>query len=138
MNTNALAVAIAAKAVGIAGMRGTSAVVPDTIPATPWTIVGPHQGTYEPGNMDYIRYTFPLRCYVERSADAARTQTMINALVDAFVTAYRNGLTYSGTVAQGNIIAWNTDLYAEIGEGNYQVIEFTFAVLVIDTSGHTP
>ena len=42
MNTNALATAVAAKGVAIAGMRGTSATTPDTIPASPWLIVGAH------------------------------------------------------------------------------------------------
>lgn len=138
MDTNALATAIAAKAATIATLRGQSAVIPDTIPASPWLIVGSHSATYEAGNMDRVRYTFPLRCYVERTADAGRTQTTVNGLVDAFVTAYRNGLTYGGTIAEGKITGWNTDLYAEVGDGFYQVIEFTFAVLVTDTSGHTP
>jgi len=138
MNTNALATAIAAKAVGIAGMRGSSAVVPETIAATPWVIVGSHSATYEAGNMDRIRYTFPLRCYVERTADSGRTETIINDLVDAFVTAYRNGLTYGGTVAEGRITGWNTDLYASIGDSLYQVIEFSLFVLVTDVTGHTP
>ena len=138
MNTNALATAVAAKAVSITGMRGTSAVVPDTIPASPWLIVGSHSATYEAGNMDRIRYTFPLRCYVERTADAGRTETTINDLVDAFVTAYRNGLTYGGTVAEGRITGWNTDLYADVGESKYQVVEFTLFVLVTDVTGHTP
>lgn len=137
MNTNALAAAVAAKAATITGMRGTSATIPDTIPATPWTIVGDHAGTIDAGNMDKIRYTFPIRCYVERTADAGRESATINGLVDAFVTAYRNGLTYSGTVAEGRITAWNTDLYAEVGQGRYRVVEFTLFVLVLDASGHT-
>jgi len=138
MNTNALATAVALKGAGIAGLRGYSAVVPDTIPASPWLIVGSHAATYEAGNMDKVRYTFPLRCYVERTSDSARTQTTINTLVDGFVTAYRNGLTYGGTVAEGRITNWNTDLYAEVGNASYQVVEFTLFVLVLDTSGHTP
>lgn len=138
MNTNALATAIAAKAAAIAGMRGTSAVTPETIPATPWTVVGPHSAAYEAGPMDKVRYTFPLRCYVQRTSSAERVQVTANDLVDAFVTAFRNGLTYGGTVAEGRITSWDTDLYATVGEAEYQVIEFSLFVLVIDTTGHTP
>jgi hypothetical protein len=138
MNTNALATAIAAKAAAIATMRGTSATVPDTIPATPWAVVGPHSATYDAGPMDKIRYTFPIRCYVQRTSSAERVQVAANDLVDAFVAAYRNGLTYGGTVAVGRIQSWDTDLYAEIGEAAYQVIEFSLFVLVLDTTGHTP
>lgn len=138
MNTNALATAVAAKAATVTALRGYSAVVPDTIPASPWLIVGSHSAAYEAGPMDRIRYTFPLRVYVERTADAGRTQTIVNGLVDDMVTAYRNGLTYGGTVAEGRITGWNTDLYAEVGDGFYQVVEFTLFVLVLDTSAHTP
>lgn len=138
MNTNALATAIAAKASTISALRGRSAVVPDTIPASPWLVVGSHSATYEAGNMDRIRYTFPLRVYVERQADAGRTEVIVNDLVDAFVTAYRNGLTYGATVAEGRITAWDTNLYAEVGQATYQVIELSLFVLVTDTSGHTP
>jgi hypothetical protein len=138
MNTAALSTAIAAKASTIVGLRGYSGALPETLPASPWLIVGSHRATYEAGNMDKIRYTFPLRCYVERTADAARTQTTINGMVDAFVTAYRNGLTYGSTVAEGRITGWNTDLYTEVGEASYQVVEFTLTVLVIDVTGHTP
>jgi hypothetical protein len=138
MNTNALATAVAAKATSVTGVRGSSAAVPDTIPASPWVVVGPHSGTIEAGNMDRIRYTFPLRAYVQRTADDARTQTAINDLVDAMITGYRNGLTYGGTTADCHVTAWNTDLYAEVGEAFYQVVEFTMTALVIDTSGHTP
>ena len=138
MNTNALATAIAAKAAGIATMRGTSATVPDTIPATPWAVVGPHSATFEAGPMAKVRYTFPIRCYVQRSSSAQRVQVAANDLVDAFVVAFRDGLTYGGTVAEGRITSWDTDLYTEIGEASYQVIEFSLFVLVLDTTGHTP
>jgi hypothetical protein len=62
----------------------------------------------------------------------------VNDLVDAFVTAYRNGLTLGGTVTEARITAWNTDLYAEVGSALYQVVEFTLLVVVTDTTGHTP
>jgi hypothetical protein len=138
MNTNAVCTAVAAKAAGIAGMRGTSALLPDTIPSSPWLIVGSHAAAYDAGPMDHIHYTFPLRCYVERAPDSARTQATVNDLVDAFVTAYRNGLTLGGTVTEARITAWNTDLYAEVGSALYQVVEFTLLVVVTDTTGHTP
>lgn len=138
MNTNALCTAVAAKASTVTALRGYSAVVPDTIPSSPWLIVGSHSATYEAGNMDKIRYTFPLRVYVERAADSARTQVVVNDLVDAMVTAYRNGLTYGGTVAEARVTAWNTDLYVEVGGALYQVVEFTLFALVLDTAGHTP
>ena len=137
MNTNALATAVAAKAAGITAIRGSSAVVPDTIPASPWLIVGSHAASAELGGWK-ITYTFPLRCYVERAADSARTGVIVNDLVDDFVAAYWNGLTYGGTVAEGRITSWNTDLYTEVGEAFYQVIEFTLQVVVVDTTVHTP
>ena len=113
-----------ASTISLAGATTTIARLPET-----------------PVKMDKIRYTFPIRCYVERTADAGRESATINGLVDAFVTAYRNGLTYGGTVAEGRITAWNTDLYAEVGQSRYRVVEFTLFVLVLDdlqvTSGNT-
>jgi len=140
VNTNALAVAVAAKAAGISGMRGASPLLPDTIPASPWSIVGAHSATFEmdSANRSRVRYTFPIRCYVERTNDAARTASLVNDLVDAFVLAYSTGLTYGATVAEGRITGWNTDLFAEVGSALYQVIELTLFVLVFDTTAHTP
>lgn len=137
MNTNALATAVAAKAAGITGLRGYSAAVPDTIPASPWLIVGSHSATTELSGT-VTTFTFPLRCYVERTSDSARTQVIVNDLVDDFVAAYWDGLTYGGTIAVGRITGWNTDLYAEVGQADYQVVEFTFTALVRDTTVHTP
>ncbi len=136
MNTNALATAIVAKAAGITAMRGASDTVPDTIPASPWTVLGSNAGTIEGGYR--INYTFPLRCYVERTADAGRVAHTVNDLVDAFVAAYRDGLTLSGTVAESRITAWNSDLYAEVGKSEYQVIEFSLLVVLLDMAPHTP
>lgn len=138
MNTNALCAAVAVKAAAAAGIRGASALLPDTIPGSPWAVVGPHRATYSAGNMDRIDYTFPIGVYVERTADDARAEAIINNLVDAFVTAFRNGLTYGGTVAEGRITGWDTNLYAEVGGVRYWVVEFSLAVTVLDMSGHTP
>lgn len=140
MNTNAVAVAVAAKAAGVAGIRGTSPRPPDKIPSSPWAIVGSHQAVNSGGNIGQrsIRYTFPVRVYVERTSDADRVAATINDLVDAFVVAYEAGITLGGTVTQAQITAWNTDLYAEVADAEYQVIEFTLTVLVQEASGYTP
>ena len=140
MNTNAVCTAVAAKAVGIAGVRGASSVVPETIPAAPWVIVGSHSATSGGGTMGRRRidYTFPLRCYVERTADAGRTETMVNDLVDAFVNAYEAGINYGGTATEGRITSWNTDLYASIGGSDYQVIEFSLSMRVDESSNFSP
>jgi hypothetical protein len=136
MNTNTLAAAVVAKAAGIAGMRGTSPTAPDTIPASPWTIVGAHQAVMD-GITTHI--TFPLRVYVERVTDDARTQAVVNDLVDAMVAAYWDGITIGGTVAQARIVAWNTDLWnPDIGGVAYQVPEFTLVVTILNFNPHTP
>ena len=84
-----------------------------------------------------INYTFPIRCYVERTSNADTVAATVNDLVDAFVVAYEKGITLGGTVAQAQITGWNTDLYAEIGEASYQVIEFTLTALLRESSDYT-
>jgi len=140
MNTNAICVAVAAKAAGVAGIRGTSPRPPDTIPASPWAVVGSHHAESAGGTLGRRRidYTFPIHAYVERTADADQTSTVINNLVDAFVVAFEAGITLSGTVAKAEIVQWNTDLYAEVGQAQYQVIDFTLSVLVQEPSAFTP
>jgi hypothetical protein len=140
MNTNAVCVAVAAKASGVAGIRGSSPRPPDKIPSSPWAVVGSHQAASTGGNlgMRNIHYTFPIHVYVERTADADRTSAVVNDLVDAFVVAFEAGITLGGTVARAAIDGWNTDLYAEVAEASYQVIDFTLSVVVQEASAYTP
>ena len=140
MNTNAVCVAVAAKAAGVGGIRGTSPRPPDKIPSSPWAIVGSHSADSSGGTigMRYIEYTFPILVYVERTADAERTSAIVNDLVDAFVVAFEAGITLGGTVARAAITGWKTDLYAEVAEASYQVIDFTLSVVVQEASAYTP
>jgi hypothetical protein len=129
--------AVVAKAATITGMRGTSAKMPDSIGATPWTVVGPHSGELSPGSWEKYVYSFPLYCYLERTADDARTQAILNDLLDAFIIAYRSGISLGGTVAQTLVRSWNTDRYTEISTSKFQILELTVETTVVGGQTYT-
>ena len=132
MSTQAVAAdiaGIAAIAATVTGVVGTSANVPETIPATPWAIVGNHHATFAAGANERIDYTFPVRFYVERVASDAQTSTVINGLIDAMMVAFRTGMTLGGIVDGLYITDWNSDLYAEVGGSRYQVLEANVHVI---------
>ena len=136
--TTQVAQAIANRAAGISGMFAASAFPVDAIPDTPYTVVGPHTGTLPvPGSWEQRILYFPVRCYVSRTAGSTYDQQSINAMVDAFISAFRSGITDSAGVTQIIIQSWNTGLFEVVANEEYQVIDFTFRVDIFQSATYT-
>ena len=139
MDINTIATTLATTASGISGIRGASAKPLDTIPGTPYAIIGPVQnGTVIPGSWERVHMRFPLWIYIDRTADAARTQNAINSYVNGVIAAYRSGGTESATVASTLVTEWRTDMFETVGATEYQVLEFFIDVVVNSAVGYTP
>ncbi len=137
MNTQAVAAGIAARVATITTVRGASATPSDAVPASPWAVVGNHHGTLEAGSFERVTYIFPLRIYVERTADDARTGAIVNGLVDELVAAFRSGITLGAVVAQTRVTDWDTGTYVETDEAAYQCLDANIEVLVASGQSYT-
>ena len=139
MDVNAIANYIATKAGGISGIRGASGQSVDTIPAAPYVVVGAvHQGSIIPGSWERTRMDFPVRLFIARTADAARTDSTVNSFVNAFIAEFRTQGTESGAVASTVITYFSTDYEETVGGEDYDGIEFTVEVVVNSAVGYTP
>ena len=136
--TTQVAQYIATTAGAISGMNGSSAFPVDSIPTTPYTVVGPHTGTLpQPGSWEQRILYYPVRCYVARIAGSTYDQQPVNTMVDNFITAFRSGITHSAGVTQIIIQSWNTGLFEVIGNETYQVVDFTFRVDIFQSATYT-
>lgn len=131
--TNDVCDAVALKAGGIAGMAGTSARAPETIPSSPWMVVGSHSAVYTPGNpRESIVYQFPLRLYVERLGDDADTLTTTNDLIELVIAAFAVNVTLAGgqNTTSCFIRSWDTNKWDTIGSAMYQATDFRLELSV--------
>lgn len=138
MDIDAIASFLATKAAGVAGVRGASARPVDTLPGTPYAVVGAvRSGSIIPGSWERVHMTFPVRLYVARTSDAARTASTVNGFVDSFIGAFRTGGSESGTVSSTLITSWDTDVYEQVGAELYQCVDFDIEVVVTSAAGYT-
>lgn len=137
---NAIAQWVATTAQGAdSRIRGSSPYPLDTIPGTPYAVVGPPpQTTVIHGSWERVHIGFPLRIYVGRIADASRNSQLVTGMVGNLIAAFRLGGTEGGTVASSLLDDIKTDIYEEIGSERYQVIDATVNVVVNDATGYTP
>lgn len=89
----AIAQAIATKCGTIAGVRASTAEVPDAIPFTPYVVVfPPDQGKLtEYMSQDVWEEVFPVYLYLARPGDTGRTLDQVYPYIDAFYTVFRQG-----------------------------------------------
>lgn len=145
---NQIASAIAADALTVVGgtasqstMRGSVAGPTSNLGPAPQTVVGPPNGRITPGSWEVIEIKFPVRVYTAKLRNATQTQHDVNEWLDAFIAAYRTGITFGLSalgVMQVVIDSWNTDAFYEVGGEPYQAIDFTVSVYVASGQTYTP
>lgn len=139
MDVQAIADSLSATAAAIATVRGASSQPVDTIPATPYAVVGAvENGTVIPGSWERTRMRFPLWVYWARTQDAARVQKGLNPFVNSVIAAYRSNGTQGGTIASALVTEWTTNKYDTVGAEEYQVCEFWIEVVVNSAVGYAP
>ena len=120
-------------------IRGSSPEPLDTIPGTPYAVVGPPgEITVLHGSWERVHIPYPLRVYVGRLADASRSTKTVNSMIGNLIAAFRLGGTEGGTVASSLLDGIRSDLYEDLGSERYQVIDATVNVVVNDATGYTP
>lgn len=138
--TNQIAVALAAIGGSVAGVNGSSPVPVDTIPSTPYFLVGPPKWTQVGGSWEVREYHYLCRLLIARLSTEDRDQTAINDLLDLVDAAFRSGITLGGalTVASTLILSANTDKFYAVGTQEYQSIDMDVQVIVMSGQTYTP
>lgn len=130
MNLNTIAQNIAAVASSISGVRGASPWDVDTVPATPYVVVGMSRAQVIPGDRQVVNAQIPFRLYVERTADGARDAKGTNSYVNDFLTTFALDQSLGGAVTDATITAWDSDVFYAIGGATYAAVDFTLSVTV--------
>jgi hypothetical protein len=130
VDLNLIAQNVAAVASSISGVRGASPWEVDTIPATPYAVVGMSRAQIIPGDRQVTNMTMPLRLYVERIADSARDAKTTNTYVATFVTTFAKDQSLAAAVTDSYIAAWDSDVFYAIGGALYAAVDFTLSVTV--------
>lgn len=137
--TNDLATAVKTKMASVTGIRSTYARLPDSIAAAPAAILGSPRIDVEAGSFERITYTFPLRLYVERTADDDRTAQTLYDLVDATVAAFRTGNFLDGTsTGPALVVNIDTNGYDTVAGADYFVAECELAVYQHSPQTYSP
>lgn len=144
---NLIASAIATNAVSVVGgsasqstMRGSSAGPVSNLGPAPQTVVGPPKGRIVPGSWEVMELTYPVRVYTAKLRNASQTQHDVNEWLDAFIAAFRTGITLSlsaSGVMQSVISTWDTDRFYEVGGEPYQAIDFEVTVTIAQAETYT-
>ncbi len=142
MNTNTLAAAVVAVVAGVTTsggvtMVGVSPEHLEALPGSPYTLNRPHSGGLDQGSWEEATYNFPMTTFVERRDTDARTQMLVNDLLDAIVAAFRSA-TYLGQAATVcAVTAWDSDNFSKVGGAEYQLLNFTVSVKVFSGQTYT-
>jgi len=135
---NQIGTALSVKVAAIGGMAGCSATPVDSIPNTPYGVVGPPSGRLEQGNWETINAIYPLRIYIGRTSDAARTQTDANDFLDLFIAAMRVGITLGiAGVSAALLDSWNSDRFYSVGGEDYQAVDASVRVEIDQPESYT-
>ena len=124
----------------INAMRYTAPTPVSNIPPAPATIVGPPRGRIATASWEVVQITYPVRVYTAKIMKSSVTQHDVNEWVDAFIAAYRTGITEglsSLGVMEVIIESWDTDKFYEVGGEGYQAIDFVVDVEVLRTATYT-
>jgi hypothetical protein len=135
---NTIAAQLAANALTVTGMKGSSATPVDQIPDIPYTVVGPPAGQLlQPGSWERLLIAFPMRTYVARVDDSKRVQATVNDFLDVFLSTFRLGITLGGNVTEAVLRTWNTNVFYTLNGEEFQVIDWQVAVEVERAAGYT-
>lgn len=122
---------IATVAATISGVRGASGQELDTIPVTPFVMVGlPRAFEVVPGDRQITNMAIPIWLYIERVSDQKRDLRVAYGFIPTFVTTFALNGSLSGAVTHIYITAWDPTLALEVGGSTYWAIEFTATVTV--------
>lgn len=132
--TNSIASALATKLAAVSGMVGAAPTGTDTVPDTPYAVLGPAHGLLDPGSWETEVVEFPLTVFVSAIVEEQDSLAAAYDLKDAIQTALRSGISLGlggSGVAQSLLTEWTTDgVYTEMGGQSYQALEGTIAVTV--------
>lgn len=136
---NLVANALAADAAAVAGVIGSSAVPVDSLPNTPFVVVGPPRGQITTGSWERLFIVFPMHLFYGRLSSADRDQVAINDLLDLFIAQFRTGITMGvAGVVEAVIASWDTNKEQDVAGESYQLIEFQVSVEVDRPASYTP
>ena len=131
MNLVTISDNIAAVASTLSGVRGASGQGLDTIPVTPYVVVGLPTGlNVIPGNRQVTNIDFPLHLYIERVSGEKRDIRALYNWIPTFVNAYAADQSLGNVVSDCYITAWDTNVVDTVGGEDYRVVDFTLSVTV--------
>lgn len=119
----------------ITGIRGASGQELDTIPGTPYVVVGlPKALEVLPGNRQITNMAIPVYLLIERLSDQKRDLRVAYGYVPTFVTTFASNQGLSSALPTGTIDAyvnaWDTNTTYSIGGATYWAVDFTLYVTV--------
>ena len=136
---NLVATALAADASAVATISGASATPVDTLPNTPYVVIGPPRGTIITGSWERLFIVYPMHLFYARTSTADRDQVALNDLVDLFISGFRTGITQGvAGVVEAVIASWDTNKVQDVGGESYQLVEFLICVEVDRAATYTP
>jgi hypothetical protein len=137
MDLAAILAALAAKVLAIAGVVGSSAYHPDTIPDTPYFTFGMPKGRMLAGSWELTEFTLPMRCYWGRISDDPTTAAGLLPFIQLVATAFRAEITLGALVTEVHIGTWDANVYATVGSETYHCIDWQLVIAVNLSAGYT-
>lgn len=118
----------------VPGIVKTFGQHPDALASTPCAVACQPRGDITPGSRQVAVIAFPVRFYVERVADDARSSVLANGLVNGFITALALHSSQTGLWTEIQRIAFDADVYYEVAGARYLAVDFTITILVRETA----
>ena len=119
---------VATVAASISGIRGATGQEPDSIPMTPYVVVGLPKALVIPGDRTVTTMDLPMYVLIERLSGAQRDLRIAYGFVPTFVTTFAVNQSLSGTVQDATITGWDTNTEYTIAGATYWAVEFTLTV----------
>lgn len=135
---NLVATALAADAAAVTGISGASPAPLETLPGTPYVVIGPPRGSIVTGSWERLFIFYPMHLFYARVQTPALDQVAINDLLDLFIAQFRTGITMGvAGVVEVVIASWDTNKEMAVGDMDYQLIEFVVSVEVDRPASYT-
>lgn len=136
---NLVATALATDAAAVTGIAGSSPTPIETLPGTPYVVIGPPRGQIVTGSWERMFLVYPMHLFYARVQNPNLDQTSLNDYCDLFITQFRTGITMGvAGVVEAVIASWDTNKEMTVGDEDYQLIEFLVSVEVDRAATYTP